>query len=198
MIRPRWHKVLADLKGNLARSLLAMASIAVGLIALGVIATLHTVVSEDMRSGYASVNPANIQLTVAGINQDLVDHIRRMKDVRQAEGTRNFGLRLEASPGEWITINVRAIPEIEQNQINQLRLLEGNWPPADKQIVIERYKLGDTHAQLGDYLTVELPSGQTRNMQLVGVVNDQTLGAFSASAGFFLAPVQVYVTQNTL
>lgn len=198
MIRPRWHKVLADLKGNLARSLLAMASIAVGLIALGVIATLHAVVSQDMRSGYASVNPANIQLTVAGIDQDLVDHIRRMKDVRQAEGTRNFGLRLEASPGEWITINVKAIPDIDQNQINQLRLLEGNWPPDDKQIVIERYKLGDTHAQLGDYVTIELPSGQTRKMQLVGVVNDQTLGAFSASAGFFLAPVQTYVTQNTL
>jgi putative ABC transport system permease protein len=198
MIRPRWHKVFADLKGNPARSLLVMASITVGLIALGVIATLHTVVSEDMRSGYASANPANMQLSVAGIDQDLVDHIRRMKDVRQAEGTRNFGLRLEARPGEWITINFKAIPDIDQTQINKVRLVEGSWPPADKQIVIERYKLADTHAQLGDYVTIELPSGHTREMQLVGVVSDQTLGAFSTGAGFFLAPVQAYVTQNTL
>ena len=40
MLRPRLHKVLSNLWGNKIRSLLVIASIAVGLIALGMIASM--------------------------------------------------------------------------------------------------------------------------------------------------------------
>ncbi len=61
-MRPRWRKVLADLRGNLGRTMLVIASIAVGLFAFGVIATMYIVIREDMSAGYAAVKPANIQL----------------------------------------------------------------------------------------------------------------------------------------
>jgi putative ABC transport system permease protein len=198
MMRPRWRKVLADLRSNPVRSLLAVASITVGLFAIGVISILFFVIRADMRDGYAAMNPANVQLVVSGVNQDLVDHIRRMPGVKQAEGVRSFGLRMETLPGEWLAFSVKAIPDIDQMQINQVRLEEGVWPPADDQMVLERYKLADTHAQVGDTVQVELPSGKIRPIKVVGVVNDQTLGAFSGGGGFFLAPVQAYVTQDTL
>ncbi len=54
MIRPRWQKVIADLWGNRTRSILVVASIAVGLFALGVIATIYAVSLDDMRRGYAA------------------------------------------------------------------------------------------------------------------------------------------------
>lgn len=59
-LRPRWHKALADLWGNKVRSLLVIASISVGLFAIGMIATVHQVLSTDMRDGYAALEPANI------------------------------------------------------------------------------------------------------------------------------------------
>jgi putative ABC transport system permease protein len=198
MMRPRWRKVLADLHSNPVRSFLAVASITVGLFAIGVISILYYVIRADMRDGYAAVNPANVQLVVSGVNQDFVDHIGRMQGVKQVEGVRSFGLRMETGPGEWLAFSVKAIPDIDQMQINQVRLEEGGWPPADDQMVLERYKLADTHARVGDTLRVELPSGKIRPIKVVGVVNDQTLGAFSGGGGFFLAPVQAYVTQDTL
>lgn len=198
MIRPRWRKVFSDLWGNRSRSLLVVASITVGLFAVGVITTLHMVMSEDMQGGYQAANPANIQIVTAPFDQDWVDHIRRMPGVRAAEGATKFSARLEASPGEWIGIDLRGVPEPHGMQINQVTLERGKWPPADREIVLERYKLPDTNAQIGDMVTIELRSGNTRALKLVGVVNDQTIGAFEAGPGFFLAPVQGYVNEDTL
>ena len=41
-IRPRWRKVFSDLWGNRIRTSLVVASIAVGLFAVGMIATIHS------------------------------------------------------------------------------------------------------------------------------------------------------------
>ena len=43
-MRPRWQKVFSDLRGNLGRTFMVIASIAVGLFAFGVIATLYVVI----------------------------------------------------------------------------------------------------------------------------------------------------------
>jgi putative ABC transport system permease protein len=65
--------------------------------------------------------------------------------------------------------------------------------------VFEQTKLPQTHASLNDLVTLELPSGDTRQLPLVGVVKDQSLGAGTGgTGGFFNATARGYVTQNTL
>jgi putative ABC transport system permease protein len=202
MIRPRWRKAFSDLWINPTRSLLVIASITVGLFALGTIATIYSIIREDLRVGYSSSNPANIQIQTSLFDPKLVDHIRKMPGVRQAEGVRSFPLRLQTAPGEWLTINVRSMHDWTKSEINHLRIFSGDWPPNDRQIFIERYKLPDTNARPGDMLTIELPngglSGINRQLKLAGVVEEQTLGAFQSGPGFFLAPAQGYVNENTL
>ena len=58
MLRPRWRKVLSDLLGNKIRSLLVVASIAVGLFAVGMITSMYVIITADMETGYRAVNPA--------------------------------------------------------------------------------------------------------------------------------------------
>ncbi len=197
-MRPRWQKILSDLWGNPLRSLLVLASIAVGLFALGVIATISIIGPQDMQTGYAAINPANIYLLTSPFDQGLVDRLKNIPGVYQAEGVRNFSSRLEASPGNWIGIDFKAMKDPGESQINQLRLIEGVWPPGDREIVLDRYKLPNTNARLGDLVTIELPSGQSHPLKLVGVVQDQTIGAYRGAGGFFNAPVQGYVNRNTL
>lgn len=198
MVRPRVRKILADLWGNRMRSLLVIASITVGLFAIGVIATLHRVMTEDLRLGYAAANPPNIRIVAAPFDQGLVDHLKKVEGVRQAEGLRGFDARLESRPGEWIGIEFKAVPQDETRQIAQVRLVEGKWPPGDREVVIEQYKFADVNAQIGEWITIELPSGKRRPLKVVGVVSDQTVGAFASGPGFFLAPVQGYVNQETV
>lgn len=197
MLRPRWRKVLTDLWGNKVRSLLVVASITVGLFAVGIIVTIHTVLSEDMRRGYAVVNPANIQVMSEAFDQDLVDKIANLEGVKNAEGLRSASLRLKAGPDEWIGIDLKAISDFDEMRINQVRLEAGIWPPGDREIVLDTNKLADTHAGLGDMVEIELPSGKARALKVVGVVHDQTIGAGGIGGGFFLAPVQGYITLET-
>jgi putative ABC transport system permease protein len=198
MLRPRWHKVLSDLWGNKIRSLLVIASIAVGLIAVGMITTMRVILMEDMSAGYAAVNPANLRISLSAFDTEFVDKIQKIEGVRQAEGVRELTLRVRTGPDEWNPIDIVAVPDFKEDQINQVKLEQGAWPPAEKELVVDRYKLPDLGAQVGDTIEIETPSGKIRQMRLVGVVHDQTIGATGIGGGFFLAPIQGYITFDTL
>jgi putative ABC transport system permease protein len=198
MMRPRWQKVLADLRGNLGRTALVIASIAIGLFAFGVIATLYVVIRQDMRGGYTATQPANIRLRISLIDEDMVASIRKVAGIKDAQGARLLSLRLQKNPEEWITIELNSQQDFENSSISKLSLEEGTLNPSKRQILIERYKLPDLNAEIGDLVVIETQAGQIRQLELVGIVSDQTNGAFSGGGGFFLSPVQGYVDSDTL
>ena len=196
-MQPRWKKVLTDIWGHKLRSFLVIASITIGLFAVGLIISMNIIISKDMEAGYRSVNPANIQVFASPFDEDLVNSVRNIDEVAEAEGVRTMTLRYRKANGEWSPIEIKAVPEIESMDINRVRVEEGVWPPADRQIAIDRYKLADLQAEVGDSIFVELPSGKIRELPIVSVVHDQTIGA-ETPGGFFLSPVQGFVTQDTL
>lgn len=198
MARPRTQKVFSDLWGNRQRSLLVLASIVVGLFAIGVVGTIYVIGPQDMQVSYAATNPANLTMLTTPFDRCLVNHIEEMPSVRQAEGARIFSTRLEAEPGKWTAIDLKALKDPGQMEINQLRLVDGVWPPGEREIVIDQYRLEDTNAQIGDMLTLELPSGKARQLKLVGVVQDLSIGANGDPGGFFNSPIQGYVSLDNL
>ncbi len=197
MLSPRWKKVLADIWGHKLRSFLVIASITIGLFAVGLIVSMNMIISEDMEAGYSSVNPANIQILSASFDEDLVNSVRNLDEIAQAEGVRTMTLRYRKANGEWAPIEIKAIPDIEEMAINLVNLEEGVWPPENRQIAIDQYKFADLQAEIGDSIQVELPSGKIREIPITAIVHDQTIGS-EAPGGFFLSPVQGYVTEDTL
>lgn len=198
MIRPRWRKVLTDLWGNKIRSILVILSIAVGLFALGVIVSINSIILEDMRNGYTAVNPANIQVTASGINDQVVDKIRKMSGVKDTEAVHMVSLRIRTPAGIWNRIQLQAFPDFDNHKINLSRLIEGNWPPAYREIVLDQHKIADIGVSLGGQVELELASGKTRAVSLSGVVLDQTIGSAGGGGGFFVAPLQGYISLHTL
>lgn len=196
--RPRWQKVLSDLIGNPSRSLLVIASITVGLFALGVIATIYAVIAQDMRASYAAVQPANIYIQTTLFDEDMLDTLRAMENVREVEGVRAASLRVLNFNGEWKPIDLKAYPDLGAVALNQVRPVLGVWPPGDGEIVVDQSKLADVGAQLGEMVVIERPSGKARELKLVGVIQDLTLGAFSGGGGFFHAAAEGFVTRDTL
>jgi len=196
--RPRWKKVLADLFGNPTRSLLVVASITVGLFALGVIATLYAVISRDMRVSYAAVQPANIYIQTSLFDRDLLDTLEKLDGVQNVEGVRIASLRALNSAGQWKAIDMISYPDLGKMSLNQVRLAAGTWPPGDGEMVVEQHNLADVGAALGEMVTIERPSGKVRKLKLVGVVLVLSLGAFSGGGGFFDSPVEGFVTTETM
>ena len=70
-MRPSRQKVLADLWSNKTRTLLVVASIAVGVFAIGAIASDYVILSEDISISYASAQPANIEVITDPFDDNL-------------------------------------------------------------------------------------------------------------------------------
>jgi putative ABC transport system permease protein len=192
MIRPRWRKVLSDLQDNKLRTLLVVASIAVGVFAIGMIAGAYEIISQDMGASYASANPANVDMQVAPFDQDLLDSIQNLPGVKQAEGRGFLSVRVRISGGEWTSLDLVAIDDFHNTYINQLLPLQGSDTPAEKQVLLESKALNDLKVKPGDTLDFLLPDGSVKQMIVAGIVQDQT-----TAAGDFLAPPLGYVTLAT-
>ena len=111
MLRPRWRKVLADLWEHRARTLLVVASIAVGVFAVGMIAGSYIVIPRDMNGSYEASNPANIEIVTDPLDDQWIEGIGRMEGVAEAEGRRRATLRLKILGRGWTTLEVTALDE---------------------------------------------------------------------------------------
>lgn len=201
LIRPRWRKVLRDMWGNKTRTILVVLSIAVGVFAVGMIATSRTILARDMAQTYAATNPASARLMISylmfgggeGFDDDLVHAVRRMRDVQEAEGRRSLSVRLQVGPDQWRDLQLFAIPDYDDIRINKVWSESGAWPPPKKEMLIERGALGLTNAQVGDTVSIKMPNGTQREVRIAGLTHD-----FTQMPSFLDGTIYGYVTFDTL
>ncbi|MBI2759748.1 MAG: ABC transporter permease [Chloroflexi bacterium] len=193
-MRPRWRKVFLDLRENIARTLLVVFSIAIGVFAIGVIAGAYVIISQDMSASYAANYPANIEFRMSNFDDGVLNTFRNSRGIDDAEGRRVFNIRVKTQNGnKWTTIDIVAMDDFAKNKINLLNPVEGSSIPSKRQVILEKDVLQDLDVKVGDPLIFELPDGSTKSLTVAGIVRDPTTGA-----GDFLAPPFGYVTMNTL
>ncbi len=193
-MRPRWKKVFSDLLDNKMRTLLVVLSIAVGVFSVGVIAGAYSIISNDMSASYAANKPANIELRMDDFDRDFLSSVQNMPGIENAEGRRVFNIRTHpVGSDQWTTLNIVAIDDFDNNKINILTPITGLSKPGKREVVIERGVLKEFNVNVGDFLVFQLPDGSTKNLKVVGLVQDPTTGADD-----FLAPPLAYVNMDTL
>ena len=193
MLNPRWRKVLRDLWGNKTRTVLVVLSIAVGVFAVGMIVSTQIMLSNDLSASYAVTNPASAELYPAAFDEELVQVVRRMEGVREAEGRRSVSVRLKVGPDEWRTLRLDAIHDYDDMRIHKLAPVSGAWPPPRRELLIERASLSMTNADVGDTIVIETPDGKQRQMRIVGLAHDMNKEPASFSGRAY-----GYVTFDTL
>jgi putative ABC transport system permease protein len=158
--------------GNKTRTVLVVMSIAVGVFAVGVIASTQMLLSSDLSSSYAATDPSSAALFVSGMDEDTVATVRHMPGVREAEGRKSVNVRLKVGEGEWRTLNLDAIEKYNDQKLSKVRPVSGAWPPSDKEFLIERASIALANAQVGDKVTVELADGKLRELRIAGIAHD--------------------------
>ncbi|MGD2176318.1 MAG: ABC transporter permease [Anaerolineae bacterium] len=197
MLRPRWRKVLRDMWGNKGRTILVVLSIAVGVFAVGTVAQMRVIVSDDMVESYEGANPPSATVYPdRPFDDDLVEAVRRMPEVAEAEGRREVIVRFQHAQAEtWYPLRLFAAadyddmvikiiqPEIEFGPNPAQWPNPDTFPPPDREVLIERTSLLlpshglDPNAALGDTLLIETPSGKRREMRMAGLVYDIATGS---------------------
>ncbi len=190
MISPRWRKVWRDLWSNKTRTAIVLLSIAVGVTAIGMVMGAQTIVDENLPAAYAAVNPASGTVyTLATFGDDVVESIQRMDEVSAAVGGRYVAVRFLDEQGEWRSLQLFAVPDFDEIEINKLKPQAGAYPPGERNLLLERASfspaLGLGSVEIGDTITIEPPDGKARTMTITGSVHDMSqLPAFINGAGY--------------
>jgi putative ABC transport system permease protein len=194
MIGPRWRKVLRDLWHHKTRTAIVVLSIAVGVFAVGMIVSTEIILNEDMTLRYNATNPASAFLYPDRFDDDLVQTVRHMDGIREAEGRiEALGVRLKVGPDEWRTLRIDVIGDYDDIRLNKVTPVSGDWPPPLKTILIERASLYLTNAKVGDVLEVETSDGKMRQLRIAGLAHDMN----KPPASFVGTPFG-YITFDTL
>ncbi|MHC1740665.1 MAG: ABC transporter permease [Anaerolineaceae bacterium] len=197
LLRPRWQKVISDLWRNKTRSLLIVASISVGLLAFGVITNLYFWLNQDMGRGFEQINPASIQFKTSLLDHDMLTHIQKVTGVKTVEGAREFSMQILSPGGIWNPIELQS-KNFDMAQIGKVKLEQGVAIPGKNQIVLSDHKLSDLGVKVGDWVTLQNSAGDKFSLQVVGIVQDQMIGAANEAGGFFTADAQGYISKPTL
>jgi putative ABC transport system permease protein len=192
LIRPRWSKVLADLWDNKTRTLLVVASIAVGVFAMGMIASAYSILSQDLDASYASVYPANIDIVTDPFDEDFIRSIQEIPGVALVEGRHNLNVNVIRDGKPWQSLALMAIKDFGASTINQRQLKEGVPTPKKEEVVIGFEPMRDSGYRVGDVLPIQIADGTVRHLRVVGSVTDQT------ATGDFSSPTTGYITSDSL
>lgn len=190
-MRPSWQKVLADLWADKTRTVLVVASIAVGVFAIGAIMTTYIVLSQDMQISYATSQPSNIEIITTPFDDKIVDAIKNLAGVADAQGREVISARASSDGIRWLPLDVVAVKDLAVSQINQLTPEQGATAPANRELVVRNDMMNPTELTVGDQAQVRLSDGTVRTLPVVGVVGDQS------AAGDFTAPPRGYITYDT-
>ncbi|MFN8473328.1 MAG: FtsX-like permease family protein [Anaerolineae bacterium] len=193
MLSPRWRKILRDMWNNKTRTILVVLSIAIGVFAVGVIVSAQMMLANDLSADYEATQPSSGVVFMPLFDQDLVDTVASMKEVRLAEGRRSVSMRMKTGADQWRTLELEVIDKFNDQKLNKVVSESGEWPPPDKQMLVERASIALTGAQVGDKVTVEMPDGKLRDIRIAGLVHD----LFKAPAQFTGTP-NGYITMDTL
>ncbi|MFN2106201.1 MAG: ABC transporter permease, partial [Candidatus Promineifilaceae bacterium] len=143
-MRPSWQKVLADLWINRTRTLLVVASIAVGVFAIGTIASTYVILSEDIRVSYANAQPANIEIITDPFDNELVKAVETIPGVLDAEGRHMLSVRVSQDGKSWQPLDIMATDDFNTAEINLLTPYLGAIHAADRELMVREDILNST------------------------------------------------------
>jgi putative ABC transport system permease protein len=200
LLSPRWFKVVRDLWSHKMRTLLVVASIAVGVFAVAVVLGGRAVLLESFSESYAGSVPAEATFRTSDFGQELLDEVRRQPYVQYGDGRRVFTLRYTqesrptSSSAGWDTLSVAALPDFGAMRVQKFTQEEGTqWQPGPDEIVIERSAEQVGKYRVGDEITVETAEGGRRTLRISAIAHD--INAFPA---MFVGEITGYVSMESL
>ena len=191
-LKPRWRKVLADLWDSKTRTILVVASIAVGVFAIGAIVSAYAIMAEDIDFSYISSSPANIIIATDGFDEDFLKSIEKIPGVEEVDGRYSQTVRASQDGEEWQSLDLMAREEFGTATVNRIEAIEGDLDIEDNEILISYDTLVDPGFRVGDVALIQLEDGTTREYEVVGLIKDQS------KAGDFVALPRAYLTTEQI
>jgi putative ABC transport system permease protein len=172
----RWRKVAGDLGAYRARTVLVVASIAVGVFAVGSILGGDAILGESLDAAAEASRPANATFyTAVGFDRALVDAVDTMPGVAEAEGRRSVIVRLVSVDGRDVgsrELQLTALPDFSDQRIDVVEGQSGAFPPRRGELSVERSALRVVELAAGQTVTIRTPGGDEHVLDVSGLAHE--------------------------
>src|SRR5215203_537046 len=124
------RKVLRDLWLARGRTTVLVVSVALSLVAVGAVLGAYAILVREMPRSFLSARPASATLVVdGGITPEILDAVRRLPDIAEADRRALVHARAEIAPDTWMPLRVFVVDYFEAARVETVAPLEGAWPP---------------------------------------------------------------------
>jgi putative ABC transport system permease protein len=171
----RWIKVWRDLWSSRSRTVLVVLSIAVGVFAIGMIASTQAALTASLSQQYTAIQPADAILQTAPyLEDDFVSAVRHMRGIEEAEGRRSIALRLsmDGTGESWRDMTLYALPEYDNQRLFHVWQDRGAWPQGKGEVLLERATMEFMGVQPGDEILVKTTDGSKFRLRVIGSAHD--------------------------
>jgi putative ABC transport system permease protein len=169
----RWNKVLRDAWLHKARSVLVVLAIAVGVAAFGMVLGAREAAKADMYAGYWRNVPPNMILYLDSFDEDVLSIVGDVPGVGQAEARRVVNAKLQPADSErWINLQLSVLQDYKDSRISVVRPQDGDWPPGQREMLLERSAAHFYGIEIGDTVVVEMPNGAQKELPVIGTAHE--------------------------
>ena len=192
-MKTAFRKVWRDLWRNKGRTVMVIMSIAVGVMAVGMVVSGNTLVLGQMTKSHVESNPSHGMLWLNGIvSEDTIRSLERVSGVENIEGYSESSIHWKTSlDGEWQDGRIISYADFETQQFDHLTLKEGSWPES-RLVGVEAAHIDSYGAPgIGGTVYFEI-NDRSRSMTVSGIMRNpfEWPRPFGQNAAF-------YVTQDT-
>jgi putative ABC transport system permease protein len=168
-----FRKVWRDLWNNKGRTTLVVASIATGVLALGMITASNALMTRQMTLSQLASRPAHVSLGLRGTVDDAdVKSLARLPQIEGIEGEVEAGIRWKPTlEAEWSNAGLVARADYEAQRFDVVELRGGVWPQGETVAVEFNHVAPYNLPPIGGTVYFEV-NGRARPVQLGGTVRD--------------------------
>jgi len=129
-MKTAFKKVWRDLWHNKGRTVMVILSIAVGVMAVGMVVSGNQLVIGQMAQSHIESNPSHGILFLTGVlSEETVRSLERVPGIEGLEGYADAGIRWKTSlDGEWQDGHIISYSDFEKIKFDRMTLKEGGWP----------------------------------------------------------------------
>jgi putative ABC transport system permease protein len=167
-------------------------AIAIGLAGAGAVLDTWALIQRVTREGYLASNPPSATLWTDSIDLEMLERVRALPAVRDAEARRTV-MAAAQTPAGRIAAQLFAVDDFTAIRIGAVEPEAGAWPPADGALVVERSSLQFSGAAVGEPLPIGLGATEPVALAVTGVARDVGL-----APGWMEHVLYGFVTRATL
>jgi putative ABC transport system permease protein len=153
VIAPRWRKAIADVGSHPVRAGLAIVAMAAGTFAFGMVLESRAVLERELAGTFEATRPSAATLWLDRTSDALVDSVRAVAGVVDAESRGLVMTRLRTGGGT-VPLALFVVHDFADLRLDRFTHSAGAWPPPPDGFLIERSSLGLAGAPVGGSVDV--------------------------------------------